>query len=70
MKKKLISDYNTAKANGETNIIIPRILYPTVGKNEPMSCMEDPRVILYLDKVAPLTYDYYEIYNFNTYLQS
>jgi hypothetical protein len=32
--------------------------------------MEDFRVVFYLDKVAPLTYDYFDIVNFNTYLRA
>ena len=68
-EKQLESDYETAKESGEATIIIPMILLPTVAKGEVESCLESSGVKFYLDQIAPLTNYYFEIVNFNSYLE-
>lgn len=68
-EKQLESDYETAKESGEATIISPKILFPTVAKGEVESCLESSGVKFYLDQIAPLTNYYFEIVNFNSYLE-
>lgn len=64
------SQFETAKLNGDTPIMVFKIAYPGVAEGEDSSCLEDPKVKFYRDQIYPLSEEYLNDANFNTYLRN
>ncbi len=65
---KLRKDYEVALEKGEVPLIAIKVFFPGVAEGESESCAENKRVTSLWDQIGPLSDEYVDNINFNTYL--
>ena len=67
-ESKLRKDYKVALEKGEVPLIAIKVFFPGVAEGESESCAENKRVTKLWDQIGPLSGEYVDNVNFNTYL--